>query len=40
MSSGDPAKVSQAKNTILYAVVGLIVIVMARTIIVFVINRL
>jgi hypothetical protein len=40
MSSGDPAKVTQAKNTILYAVIGLIVIVMARTIIVFVINRL
>lgn len=39
VSGGDPAKVSQAKNTILYSVIGLVVIVFARTIIVFIINR-
>jgi len=40
LSSGDPSRTNSAKNTILYAVIGLVVIVAARSIIVFVINRL
>lgn len=39
-SSGDPNNVSQARNTILYTVIGLAVLLLARSIIVFVINRL
>lgn len=39
-SSGDPQSVNAAKNTILYAVIGLIVIVVARGIIVFVVNNI
>lgn len=40
LSSGDSAKVGLAKDTILYAVIGLVVVVLARTIITLVINRL
>ncbi len=39
-SSGDPSKVSQARETILYAAVGLIVIVLARLIVGLVISKL
>lgn len=39
-SSGDAAGVKNAKNTILYAFVGLIVIIAAQTIIIFIVNRL
>ncbi len=39
-SHGDPQSVNTAKNTILYAVIGLIVIVVARGIIVFVVNNI
>ncbi len=39
-SSGDPNSVTQARNTILYTVVGLAVLLLARSIIVFVLNRL
>lgn len=39
-SSGDPQKVASAKNTIIYALVGVVVIVMAQVIIIFVINHL
>ena len=39
-SGGDPQKVGNAKNTILYAVVGLIIIVAAQTIITFVLSKL
>jgi Type IV secretion system pilin len=38
-STGDPGKVSSAKDTILYAVVGLVVSVTARAIILFIVNR-
>jgi hypothetical protein len=38
-SAGDSAKVSSAKNTILYAVVGLVVVAMAQVIVRFTINR-
>ncbi len=38
-STGDPTKVNNAKNTIIYALIGLIVVILARTIIIFVINR-
>jgi hypothetical protein len=39
-SQGDAGKVAQAKNTIIYAAVGLVVIGVSQSIIVFVINRL
>lgn len=38
MSSGDPAKTKRAKDAILYAVVGLVVIILAFTITQFVIG--
>lgn len=40
MSTGDPTKVNNAKNAILYAVIGLALAVFARIIVVFVINKL
>lgn len=40
LSSGDSAKVGSAKDTILYAVIGLVVVLLARTIITLVVNRL
>ncbi|GAC1392779.1 MAG: hypothetical protein NVSMB46_09500 [Candidatus Saccharimonadales bacterium] len=40
LSNGDNAKVSSAKNTILYAIIGLVVITLAQTIIRFTIGRL
>ena len=40
LSAGDPNKTSQSKNTIIYAVVGLVVAAVARGIVVFVINKL
>ncbi len=39
-SAGDPALITKAKNTLLYAVVGLIVAIMAYAIVNFVIIRL
>lgn len=38
-SSGDPGKVTKAKNTLLYAVVGLVIILLAFTITAFVTGR-
>lgn len=38
-SSGDPTKVASARNTILYAAVGIVVVVMSEVIIQFVLNR-
>lgn len=38
-SSGDTNKVSSAKNTILYAIVGLVIVAMAQFIVRFVLNR-
>jgi hypothetical protein len=40
LSAGDPARINSAKNTILYAIIGLIVALSAQAIIVFVIRRL
>jgi hypothetical protein len=40
VSYGESGKVTQARNAIIGAAVGLVVIVLARTIIVFIINRL
>lgn len=39
-SSGDPNNTTGAKNTILYAIVGLLVALLAQAIIIFVINKL
>ena len=38
-SGGDSGNVTGAKNTILYAVVGLIVVALAQVIVRFVVNR-
>lgn len=40
ISTGDPTKVNNAKNAILYALIGLAVAAFARIIVVFVINKL
>lgn len=39
-SAGDSNKIGSAKNTIIYALIGLIVIVLATSIIEFVVNKL
>lgn len=39
LSTGDPSKVNSAKNTILYAIVGLAIAVSAQLILLFVINK-
>jgi hypothetical protein len=39
-SGGDSGKVSEAKNMIAYALIGIIVVVLARQLILFVLNRL
>ena len=39
-SSGAPEKVSSARNTILYAVVGLVIVALAQIIVFFVLNQL
>lgn len=38
ISGGDPQKVSSSRNAIIYAAIGLIVIVLARSLVFFVIN--
>lgn len=40
LSNGDPQGTQSAKNTILYAIVGIIIAVAARTIIIFVLDRI
>ena len=40
VSQGDPGKVAKAKNTILYAIVGLIITLLAFSITQFVLNAL
>lgn len=40
LSAGDPNSINSAKNTILYAVIGLVISVVARAIIIFVLNEL
>jgi hypothetical protein len=39
-SGGDSSRVSAAKNTVLYAAIGLIVVVLAQGIIIFIVNRI
>lgn len=39
-AGGDPAKVADAKNTLMYAIVGLIIIAAAESIISFILSRL
>lgn len=39
-STGDPTKVNNAKNAILYTIIGLLVIVIARSLVVFVVSKL
>jgi len=39
-SNGDSNKISNAKNTIIYALVGIVVVALAATIIEFVVNQL
>jgi hypothetical protein len=39
-SAGDAGKVASSRNTIIYTAVGLLVIVLARTIVVFIFNRI
>jgi hypothetical protein len=39
-ASGDPNGISGARNTILFSVIGLIIVVLAQGIVVFVLNRL
>jgi len=39
-SGGDPGKIASSRNTIIYTVIGLFVIVIARTIVVFIFNRI
>ena len=40
ISQGDPAKIKQAKDTILYALVGLVVSIFAVAIVGFVVGRI
>lgn len=39
-ANGDSGKISTAKNAITYAVVGIVIIFLARTIVVFVVNNI
>jgi len=39
LSSGDPSKVKSSRDAIIYAVVGIVVVAVARTIVLFVFNR-
>ncbi|HSX29895.1 MAG TPA: pilin [Candidatus Saccharimonadales bacterium] len=39
-ANGDASKISEAKNTIIFTIIGLIVVVFARFIILFVISRI
>lgn len=40
LSAGDSSSVNSAKNTILYAVIGLVIAALAQAIIIFVVNKL
>lgn len=40
VSSGDPTNVTNAKNTVFYAIIGLVVALLAQGIIAFVLNKL
>jgi hypothetical protein len=38
-SAGDSSKVSSAKNTLVYAIIGLVVVALAQAIVLFVLNK-
>lgn len=40
LSNGDAAKAATARNTLIYAAVGLVVIILSQSIITFVVNRI
>jgi hypothetical protein len=40
LSSGDSANISSAKNTILYAIIGLVIVALAQVIVRFVVNKI
>lgn len=40
LSGGDPGKVSNAKDAVIYALVGLVIVVVAQGLIFFVLNRI
>lgn len=40
ISAGDPGKANKARNAIIYALVGLVIAIMARTIVVWVLTQL
>jgi hypothetical protein len=40
ISSGDPNNVTNAKNAILAALIGVVIVVLSRTLVIFVLNRL
>jgi hypothetical protein len=40
LSTGDPTKVNNAKNAIIYAVIGLVIAVVARSLVLFIIGRI
>jgi len=40
ISNGDPSKITKARQIIIYALAGLVIIILAREIVVFVINKL
>jgi hypothetical protein len=40
LSEGDPQAISKAKSTVVYALVGLVVVIMAEAIVAFVFGRL
>lgn len=40
LSNGDSSKISDAKTTIIYALVGLVIVVAARSIVIFFINKI
>jgi hypothetical protein len=40
LAAGDPSKINQAKNYILYAIIGLVVTVIAQSVVIFVLKKL
>lgn len=40
ISSGDPARVSTAKNTLLFAIIGIVIVLFAQIIVNFVVGRI
>lgn len=40
LSTGDPTKVNNAKNAIIYAVIGLVIVVVARSLVIFIVSEI